>query len=56
MREPDWGKCKHYLKEEGMFLFGGIKDNGDISDKLYVLKIGSSENKWVEIETEGVGP
>lgn len=45
-----------YIREEGMYVFGGKTENGEITNTLKVLKIFEKHLKWVTPLTSGVPP
>lgn len=44
------------IKEEGIYLFGGMNEQQAIFNHLKVLKLGSYPLKWIEPETRGIPP
>lgn len=46
LKEPDWGKSSQLIKEEGFYLFGGLLEEGEASNDVYILKIEQYNLKW----------
>lgn len=44
------------IKEEGLYVFGGKNEFGDVMNTLRVLKIGQKPLKWITPETKGQPP
>lgn len=53
---PNWGRVEHFIKEEGIYVFGGRNRNSEINNSLYILKLGNKTNYWQEAKTLGKGP
>lgn len=45
-----------YIKEEGIYIFGGKHQNGHYNKKLYILKTGETHLSWKVAETSGKRP
>ncbi|EGR30372.1 kelch motif family protein, putative [Ichthyophthirius multifiliis] len=44
------------IKEEGIYIFGGLFENSEASDQLRILKIGQKPLFWTFPETNGIPP
>ena len=45
------------IKEKGIYIFGGkTKEEGGLSNKIYILSIGQKTLKWIYPETKGKPP
>ena len=58
--EIQWDQVTQEICSEGIFVFGGVKEeepNPKISDnKLYKLSIGSEVHSWSQVQTNGSQP
>lgn len=54
----NWGVVEHFIKEEGIYIFGGRNKNSEVNGDLYILKLGYKKNKnrWIEPKTSGQAP
>lgn len=50
------GNTFNKIKEEGIYVFGGMDNHQQISNRLRVLKMGCYPLKWIEPETKGTPP
>ena len=51
------GKVGSVIKEKGIFIFGGkAKDEGGLSNQLWILITGKKPMEWVQPETKGRTP
>jgi len=48
LKDIDWGKSSQLIKEEGFYLFGGLKADGECSNDLWILKIEKDHLKWTK--------
>jgi len=46
----------HIIKIQGIYVFGGKKENGSASNTLKVLKIDTKKYMWVQPTTKGIPP
>ena len=44
------------IKEKGLYVFGGVTQNGKLSDVMYNLTLGKSHPEWKVIDTNGKKP
>ena len=50
-------KVNNLMKEKGIYIFGGkSKDEGGLSNKLWILVTGKKPMEWVQPETKGKPP
>ena len=51
------GKVSNLIKEKGIYIFGGkSKEEGGLSNKLWILITGKKPMEWVQPETKGKPP
>ena len=53
---PNWGRVEHFIKEEGIYFFGGRNRNSEINNTVHILKLGRKDNYWLEAKTTGKAP
>ena len=54
---PEMEICNNRLKEKGVYIFGGkSKEEGGLSNKIWILLIGQKSLRWVNPETKGKPP
>jgi hypothetical protein len=56
--DMDYGKATHYIKHEGIYLFGGVCGKGaseqSLNNDTYFFPVGPGVNKkWKVLETKG---
>ena len=44
------------IKEEGIYIFGGKNNKGQVLNKLKILKLGTKPVKMIFPETHGIAP
>lgn len=44
------------LKDKGWYVFGGINENREYCDTLYLVTVGTRIIKWMKVNTNGKGP
>ena len=55
--ELEPGKINNLIKEKGIFIFGGkTKEEGGLSNQLWILIIGKRLLEWVQPQTKGRAP
>jgi hypothetical protein len=51
------GKVSNLIKEKGIYIFGGkSKEEGGLSNQLWILNTGKKPMEWVQPETKGKPP
>ena len=54
---PEMELSNNRLKEKGIYIFGGkSKEEGGLSNKLWILLIGQKSLRWITPETKGKSP
>ena len=54
---PDMEIANNRLKEKGIYIFGGkSKEEGGLSNKMWILLIGQKSLKWINPEVKGKAP
>ena len=54
---PDMEIANNRLKEKGIYVFGGkSKEEGGLSNKMWILLIGQKSLKWINPEVKGKAP
>ena len=54
---PEVDFANSRLKEKGIYIFGGkTKEDGGLSNKLWILLLGSKKLKWLNPDTKGKAP
>jgi hypothetical protein len=57
----DYGKLSHFIKHEGVYMFGGVTGKSaseqQLINKTFFFPVGTNKpKKWIELETSGVQP
>lgn len=53
--EPNWGKCPHYIKHEGFYVFGGQKADKTVADQFFIISL-CPKPEILKPETKGKSP